>query len=146
MRKKRGTKYIFVTGGVVSSLGKGLAAASIGTILEARGFTVSLTGEFEHSYVPMLAVAEESTFTAEAQTIAPGELHTITADNWDDLSSASIILAIDEGSDGKDDTYVALQGEALSSGTDWPLPILIGLGVGVVVMGGGLAYWLRRQR
>ena len=30
-------KYIFVTGGVVSSLGKGLAAASIGTLLEARG-------------------------------------------------------------------------------------------------------------
>ncbi|MFN5638086.1 MAG: hypothetical protein ACK5AA_00915, partial [Akkermansiaceae bacterium] len=29
-------KYIFVTGGVVSSLGKGLAAASIGTLLEAR--------------------------------------------------------------------------------------------------------------
>jgi CTP synthase len=33
-------KYIFVTGGVVSSLGKGLAAASIGTLLEARGLRV----------------------------------------------------------------------------------------------------------
>ena len=32
------TKYIFVTGGVVSSLGKGVAAASVGAILEARGF------------------------------------------------------------------------------------------------------------
>jgi CTP synthase len=32
-------KYIFVTGGVVSSLGKGLAAASIGTLLEYRGLT-----------------------------------------------------------------------------------------------------------
>ena len=31
------TKYIFVTGGVVSSLGKGLAAASIGCLLETRG-------------------------------------------------------------------------------------------------------------
>jgi CTP synthase len=41
-RKKKGTKYIFVTGGVVSSLGKGLAAASIGRILEGRGFTVGL--------------------------------------------------------------------------------------------------------
>ena len=30
-------KYIFVTGGVVSSLGKGLAAASIGCLLESRG-------------------------------------------------------------------------------------------------------------
>ena len=36
------TKYIFVTGGVVSSLGKGLAASSIGCLLEARGLTVSL--------------------------------------------------------------------------------------------------------
>jgi CTP synthase len=35
-------KLIFVTGGVVSSLGKGLAAASIGCLLESRGFKVSL--------------------------------------------------------------------------------------------------------
>src|SRR2546421_2100579 len=35
-------KYIFVTGGVVSSLGKGLAAASIGCLLESRGLKVSL--------------------------------------------------------------------------------------------------------
>jgi CTP synthase len=35
------TKYIFVTGGVVSSLGKGLAAASIGALLEARGLKVT---------------------------------------------------------------------------------------------------------
>ena len=35
-------KYIFVTGGVVSSLGKGLAAASLGTILERRGLKVTL--------------------------------------------------------------------------------------------------------
>ena len=35
-------KYIFVTGGVVSSLGKGLAAASIGCLLEARGIRVNL--------------------------------------------------------------------------------------------------------
>ncbi len=36
------TKYIFITGGVVSSLGKGIAAASIGALLEARGLSVSL--------------------------------------------------------------------------------------------------------
>ncbi|HFD91786.1 MAG TPA: CTP synthase [Gammaproteobacteria bacterium] len=36
------TKYIFVTGGVVSSLGKGIASASLGTILEARGLRVTL--------------------------------------------------------------------------------------------------------
>ncbi|MFT6178668.1 MAG: CTP synthase [Akkermansiaceae bacterium] len=35
-------KYIFVTGGVVSSLGKGLAAASIGTLLEHRGLKVQI--------------------------------------------------------------------------------------------------------
>jgi len=36
------TKFIFVTGGVVSSLGKGLAASSIACILERRGFSVTL--------------------------------------------------------------------------------------------------------
>jgi CTP synthase len=36
------SKYIFVTGGVVSSLGKGLAAASIGCLLESRGLKVNL--------------------------------------------------------------------------------------------------------
>lgn len=36
------TRYIFVTGGVVSSLGKGIAAASLGAILEARGLKVTL--------------------------------------------------------------------------------------------------------
>src|SRR5216683_3216093 len=35
------TKFIFVTGGVVSSLGKGLAAASLGALLEARGLGIS---------------------------------------------------------------------------------------------------------
>ena len=34
-------KYIFVTGGVVSSLGKGITAASIGRLLEARGLSVT---------------------------------------------------------------------------------------------------------
>src|SRR5439155_9347385 len=35
-------KYIFVTGGVVSSLGKGIAAASLGTLLERRGLKVTM--------------------------------------------------------------------------------------------------------
>ena len=35
-------KYIFVTGGVVSSLGKGLAAASIGALMEARGLKITM--------------------------------------------------------------------------------------------------------
>lgn len=34
------TKYIFITGGVVSSLGKGIVAASLGKLLRARGFSV----------------------------------------------------------------------------------------------------------
>ena len=38
----RPVKYIFVTGGVVSSLGKGLAAASIGALLEGHGYKVTL--------------------------------------------------------------------------------------------------------
>lgn len=36
------TRYIFITGGVVSSLGKGLASAALGAVLQARGFTVRL--------------------------------------------------------------------------------------------------------
>ncbi|HET6340629.1 MAG TPA: CTP synthase [Gemmatimonadota bacterium] len=36
------TRYVFVTGGVVSSLGKGIAAASLGMLLKARGLSVSL--------------------------------------------------------------------------------------------------------
>src|SRR3972149_3325437 len=41
MEKEKKTKYIFITGGVVSSLGKGLAAASIGALLESRGLKVT---------------------------------------------------------------------------------------------------------
>jgi CTP synthase len=36
------TKFIFITGGVVSALGKGVAAASVGALLESRGFSVTL--------------------------------------------------------------------------------------------------------
>ena len=35
-------KFIFITGGVVSSLGKGIASATIGALLQARGFKVNL--------------------------------------------------------------------------------------------------------
>jgi len=40
--KTRQKKFIFVTGGVVSSIGKGLTAASLGSLLEARGFSVTI--------------------------------------------------------------------------------------------------------
>ena len=36
------TKFVFVTGGVVSSLGKGIAAASLAAILESRGIKISM--------------------------------------------------------------------------------------------------------
>ena len=42
MEREKTTKYIFVTGGVVSSLGKGLAASSIGCLLESRGLKVQM--------------------------------------------------------------------------------------------------------
>lgn len=40
--KKRNQKFIFVTGGVVSSIGKGLTAASLGSLLESRGYKVTI--------------------------------------------------------------------------------------------------------
>ena len=42
MSKKRCIKYIFVTGGVVSSLGKGIASASLGMLLQSRGLNVTI--------------------------------------------------------------------------------------------------------
>ena len=36
------TRYVFITGGVVSSLGKGLASAALGALLQARGYSVRL--------------------------------------------------------------------------------------------------------
>lgn len=40
--KSKGTRYIFVTGGVLSGVGKGITAASIGAILKAKGYKVSM--------------------------------------------------------------------------------------------------------
>ncbi len=42
LKKNIKTKFIFITGGVVSSLGKGLASASLGALLQARGYKVKL--------------------------------------------------------------------------------------------------------
>lgn len=44
------TKYIFVTGGVVSGLGKGISAASLGRLLKARGYKV--TSQKLDPYIP----------------------------------------------------------------------------------------------
>ena len=43
MKSTQNIKFIFVTGGVVSSIGKGLAAASIGALLETRKLKVAMT-------------------------------------------------------------------------------------------------------
>jgi CTP synthase len=42
MAKLNQTKYIFVTGGVLSGLGKGITSASIGALLKSRGFSVNI--------------------------------------------------------------------------------------------------------
>jgi len=43
MAEQNRTKFIFVTGGVVSGLGKGIATASVGALLESRGLSISIT-------------------------------------------------------------------------------------------------------
>ena len=42
METNKAPKYIFVTGGVTSSLGKGIVASSLGMLLEARGYRVTI--------------------------------------------------------------------------------------------------------
>ena len=44
-------KYVFVTGGVVSGLGKGITAASLGRLLKARGYKVTM-----HKFLPLQAL------------------------------------------------------------------------------------------
>lgn len=71
--ERRDVRYIFVTGGVVSSLGKGIAAAAIGRILKARGIKVSIQkldpyvnvdpgtmSPFEHGEVFVLEEGQET--------------------------------------------------------------------------------------
>src|SRR6201986_3736292 len=41
-RQRPMARYVFITGGVVSSLGKGLASAALGALLQARGYSVRL--------------------------------------------------------------------------------------------------------
>ena len=66
------TKYLFVTGGVVSSLGKGIAASSIGALLEARGFTVAHREVRPvHQRGPGHDVARSSTARSTSPTTAP---------------------------------------------------------------------------
>ena len=49
------TKHIFVTGGVASSLGKGLTASSLGRLLKARGLRVTMqTVSYTHLTLPTI--------------------------------------------------------------------------------------------
>ena len=49
------TKFIFITGGVLSSLGKGLSAASIGALLKTRGLTVTIQKLGPRNHEPLSA-------------------------------------------------------------------------------------------
>jgi hypothetical protein len=51
-RASKQTKFIFVTGGVVSSLGKGLASASIASLLESRGLKVTISSTPTSTSIP----------------------------------------------------------------------------------------------
>ena len=76
------TKYIFFTGGVVSSVGKGVTAAAIGRLLKERGFAVAVQkldpyinvdpgtmSPYQHGevYVLVTAVGQEAVLTALAR-------------------------------------------------------------------------------
>ena len=64
-------KYIFVTGGVVSSLGKGLAAASIGCLLESRGLKVNMQKFDPYLNVDPGTMRRFSTAKSSSPTTAP---------------------------------------------------------------------------
>ena len=66
------TQYIFITGGVASSLGKGLSSAALGALLQSRGFSVKLRkldpylnvdpgtmNPFQHGEVLLLMMAQK---------------------------------------------------------------------------------------
>ena len=48
-------KYVFVTGGVVSGLGKGITAASLGRLLKSRGYKVTMPVSYTHLTLPTIA-------------------------------------------------------------------------------------------
>jgi D-sedoheptulose 7-phosphate isomerase len=66
-------KYIFVTGGVVSGLGKGITAASLGRLLKARGLKViGLTGAKESK---LMELSDVCIRVPETETYKIQELH-----------------------------------------------------------------------
>ena len=68
------TKYIFVTGGVVSSLGKGIISSSLACLLKARGFRVTI-----QKFVPNFTSGTTSaspTYVLPEQTMSPQDAYT----------------------------------------------------------------------
>ena len=65
-------RYVFITGGVVSSLGKGLASAALGAVLQARGYKVRLR-KLDAGYDPRDRIAAMNTIQ---QRHAQGEVVT----------------------------------------------------------------------
>ena len=74
------TKYIFVTGGVVSGLGKGITAASLGRLLKARGYKVTM-----QKFDPYINMAHISTVKFSLQMMVRKQ--TLTLDTMKDLST-----------------------------------------------------------
>ena len=64
-------KYVFVTGGVTSSLGKGITAASVGRILKARGLKVSILKLDPYINVDPGTMCPTSTARSSSPTTAP---------------------------------------------------------------------------
>ena len=98
------TKYIFVTGGVVSSLGKGLAASSIGCLMEARGMNVTMS-PFQHGEVYVTDDGAETDLDLghyERFTHA----HLSQANNW---TSGRIYLSVIEKERRGDDLGKTIQ-------------------------------------
>lgn len=71
------TKYIFVTGGVVSGLGKGITAASLGRLLKARGLKVAAQKLDPYINVDPGTMSLISTAKSTLQKTAPRQILTL---------------------------------------------------------------------
>ena len=69
-------KYVFVTGGVISSVGKGITVASLGRILKSRGFTVSVQKLDPYLNVDPGTMSPSSTERCSSPTTAPRRIWT----------------------------------------------------------------------
>ena len=84
-------KYVFVTGGVVSGLGKGITAASLGRLLKARGYkvTIALVGKYvqlHDAYISVVEALKHGGITNHATIdIKWVDSETVTEDNVDEL-------------------------------------------------------------